>query len=263
MHGTADPVVPYEQSVGGLEVYVEAKYPLARLRSLDGWNHWPTQPQTEQQLAWCEGMTTADAGRLEAALTTLARAKDACDPVALRQVAARAASFAGMPEAAKKTAADAMAAVDAVASEHASAITKSAGKVSKDLVDKPWVGHLPLFLRHFRGIPACDEFAAQWASVLDSHAEASKKHGKGYWQDRERKPKEAFVAGVQWLQTAFLTPSTENEEMVAQLESWAADAKKLSLGKAELKAFQTVVPVVRAARDKGRKAFEKVDRRFR
>ena len=35
MHGTRDPVVPYGQSVGGLDFYEEAKYPLARLRSLE------------------------------------------------------------------------------------------------------------------------------------------------------------------------------------------------------------------------------------
>ena len=67
MHGTADPVVPYGQSVGGLEFYQEAGYPHVRLRSLDGWNHWPAQLQTEQELAWCEAMTTADPGRLAAA----------------------------------------------------------------------------------------------------------------------------------------------------------------------------------------------------
>ena len=50
--------------------------------------------------------------------------------------------------------------------------------------------------------------------------------------------------------------------MIAQLETWAGDSKKSGLGKVELKSFAAVVPVLRAARDKGRKAFDKVDRRF-
>ncbi|MEM8710933.1 MAG: alpha/beta fold hydrolase, partial [Planctomycetota bacterium] len=61
MHGTADPVVPYRQSVGSLSAHFEKLgYPMARLRSLDGWNHWPSQHHASQQLAWCEGMTSAD-----------------------------------------------------------------------------------------------------------------------------------------------------------------------------------------------------------
>ncbi|MHC5009621.1 MAG: alpha/beta fold hydrolase [Planctomycetota bacterium] len=43
MHGTQDPVVPYGQSVGGYESYVENKYPMVRLCSLENWNHWPAE----------------------------------------------------------------------------------------------------------------------------------------------------------------------------------------------------------------------------
>ena len=43
MHGTADPVVWYEAGLGARASLEDAKYPTARLRSLEGWNHWPSE----------------------------------------------------------------------------------------------------------------------------------------------------------------------------------------------------------------------------
>ncbi|MFO1078631.1 MAG: alpha/beta hydrolase-fold protein [Planctomycetota bacterium] len=262
MHGTADPVVPYGQSIGALDAYREAKYPHVRLRSLEGWNHWPAQAQTEQELAWCEGLTTADPVRLAAAFATLAAVKEGADPVALREVAVRVQATDGIDAAVKKDAAAAVEAVDAAAREHADAIGKSAGK-DKKLADKPWVGHLPRFLRLFGGTPVGDEVAAAWKGVLDKQQDAVKKYARDFWQDKDGKPKEAFAAGVQLVAEAFLTSASENEEILGALEGWAKDGKKVGLGKGDLKAFEQSVPVVRAARDKGQKAFEKVGRRFR
>lgn len=262
MHGTADPVVPYGQSIGALEAYREAKYPLVRLRSLEGWNHWPAQAQTEQELAWCEGMTTADPGRLAAVFGLLQAMKEGVDPAALRGVAQRVQETADVEAGVKKDAAAAVAEVDAAAREHADAIAKVAGKERK-LADKAWVGHLPLFLRLFDGTPVGDEVAAAWQGVLDKQRDAVRKFAGDFWQNQEQKPKEAFAAGVQLVQEAFLLPASENEEILGALEGWAKDGKKLGLGKGDVKAFEQAVPVVRAARVKGRSAFDKLGKRFR
>lgn len=262
MHGTADPVVPYGQSLGALEAYRDAKYPLVRLRSLEGWNHWPSQAQTEQELAWCEGMTTAEPKRLAAAFAVLHAMKEGVDPAALRGVAQRAQDLAAIEAGVKKEAASAVAEVDAAAHEHADAIAKAAGKERK-LADKPWVGHLPMFLRLFAGTPVGDEVAAAWKGVLDKQQDAVKKHASDFWKNQEQKPKEAFAAGVLLVQEAFLQSASENEEILGALEGWAKDAKKLGLGKGDLKAFEQAVPVVRTARDKGKKAFDKLGKRFR
>lgn len=158
MHGTADPVVPYVQSVGGLASYREAKYPLAHLRSLEGWNHWPHQDQTAQELAWCEGMTSADPARVAVSFETL----DAMpagegwnrDFPALYQVAKRLASMAGADAAVKERAASRAAAIEAAAKAHADAIAASLGKSKGDkLEDAAWVGHVALFLRDWAGVP--------------------------------------------------------------------------------------------------------------
>jgi len=259
MHGTKDPVVPYGQSVGGLEFYLDAKYPLVRLRSLEGWNHWPNQVQTGQQLAWCEGMTTGDPDRLVAAFTTLADAKEWVDPVALYQVAARAAAAEGVAAKVQKAAQAAMAEVDKCAEAHAKAI----GKGGKKLEAKAWVGHLPLFLRDFRGVPACDELAEAWRKTLDKQQKAVGKHARAFWKNRQSKPKEAFAAGVALVREAFLTSAADNEEILASLEEWADEGRAIGLSKRDLKEFKATVPVLREAREKGRKAFKKVDKRLR
>ena len=81
MHGTADGTVYYGQGVSGLTVYEKAKYPTVRLRSLEGWNHWPAEHNgpvrhTSQQLAWVEGMSTEDPKRMAACLEILAKVKN-------------------------------------------------------------------------------------------------------------------------------------------------------------------------------------------
>jgi poly(3-hydroxybutyrate) depolymerase len=263
MHGTADPVVPYGQSVGGLTFYRDAKYPHVRLRSLDGWNHWPTQLQTEQQLAWCEGMTTSDVTRIAAAFDVLDGAKGVVDPVALYQVAERASKMDGVAAGVVKKATAAMAEIEGCAAKHASLIRKSSGKKTKKLVRKPWIGHLPLFLRHFNGVPACDQLAADWEDAIKAQGKAASKHATSFWKDRDAKPARAFKSGLKLVQDAFLTRASENEEVLGDLEEWAKAGKKLGIGKGDLKLFKTTVPVLREARAKGRKAFDKVGRRFR
>jgi len=263
MHGTADPVVGYSQSVGGLKFYEEKKYPLVRLRSLDGWNHWPTQGQTEQQLAWCEGMTTTDHGRMAAAFTTLDEAKGVVDPVALYQVAARVAAAPDMNPGVVKKANAAMKEVDDSAKKHAKAITKSSGKKTKKLVDKPWIGHVPLFLLHFKGVPACDAFAEKWKAVLGKQQDLGDKHSTDFWRNAERSPKKAFGYGMKLVHSAFLTEAAANKRMIEKLEGWNKAGKKAGIGKGDLKLFKTGVPVLQSAKEKGRKAFEKVSKRFR
>ncbi|MCR9245089.1 MAG: hypothetical protein NXI31_08650 [bacterium] len=263
MHGTADPVVPYGQSVGGLEAYREAKYPMVRLRSLDGWNHWPSQPNTEQQLAWCEGMTTTDPGRLSVAFESLEGVKGVVDPVALYQVSKRAVEMEGVDAAVKKRAAAALDEVRECATKHAQQLSKAMGKKGKKLTSKPWMGHVPLFLRHFDGVPERDELVAAMEKTLGAHDKAASKHSRAFWKNREKKPAVAFGSGVKLLEEGFLARASFNERMLGSLDEWAKAGKKAGIGKKDLKAYKAVVPAVLDARKKGRKAFDKVSRRFR
>lgn len=263
MHGTEDPVVPYGQSVGGFDSYRDAKYPLARLRTLERWNHWPNQLQAEQQLAWVEGMTSGDVERIEASFETLDGIVECRDPAALYQVARRLSETEGASQKARNRATRAMAEVAELAEKNVAAIRKSLGKGDGDeLDDQAWVGHVPLFLRHFAGVPTCDELAGDWKKRLERHAAAARKHGAEYYRVRERKPADAFAAGIELVQNAFLLHSAADEERLEQLERWRKDAKGLKLKKATLAAFDRTVPVFRSALEKGAAAFRKVNGAF-
>jgi predicted esterase len=256
MHGTADPVVPYVQSAGGLTFYREAKYPMAHLRSLNGWNHWPHQNQTEQELAWCEGMTSADPSRVAAALDTLAKMPPGegwdRDEAALYLVAKRAAAMESAPADVKERAAKSMAAVEALAKAHADAIAASLGKGKGDKVeDAPWVGHVAMFLRDFDGVPACDAMAKEWADRAAKHKADGIKALKEFYRVREKDPGKAFGAGVDAIRSGFLWCECSDAQFLDTLTGWRADAAKLKIGKAELKAYDEVVAAFVAGRKKG------------
>lgn len=265
MHGTDDPVVPYGQSVGSLSAhYSKLGYPLARLRTLDGWNHWPAQGQASQQLAWCEGMTTGDPLRIGASLETLTRPKENVDPVALYQVATRALEFDGVDARTRKAAEKAVREVDKAADAHVKAIEKSLGKNRKrELEDEAWVGHAPQFFRHFAGIPQADALRDEWSSTLEGQEESAKKLWTDYRKHRDSDPKKALAAGVELVQQTFLRSTTADDGFLDRLEAWVDDAKAVKLSKSERRAFEASVPELRSALEKGKKSFAKVGRRFR
>ncbi|NUN52384.1 MAG: hypothetical protein HUU06_06305, partial [Planctomycetaceae bacterium] len=114
MHGTADPVVPFSNSAGGHGFLLEKGYPLAHLRALEGWNHWPNAFHAGQQLAWIEGMTTKDPARAGASLEWFeeVREREWVDFSALHSLALRIGSMEGAPEGLRARAAKAAAEVE-------------------------------------------------------------------------------------------------------------------------------------------------------
>lgn len=265
MHGTADTIVPHRQSAASLSAhYLKLKYPMARLRSLDDRNHQPSQHHAAQQLAWCEGMTTDDPARVAASIDELMGVKEGLDPVALWQVAERALGLKGLDAKARKNAERALKDVDKAADAHVAAIAKSLGKnKGRALKAESWVGHVPLFIRHFHGMPQCDELEDKWSKVRARHRKQGAKHAKDYWGERESDPAAAFKAGVALVAESFLRTGTDDARILDQLDAWGKDAKSLKLKKSQLKAYKAAVPVFREALAKGKKAFDKVGRRFR
>jgi poly(3-hydroxybutyrate) depolymerase len=266
MHGTADPVVPYFQSVGGLSFYREAKYPMARLRSLEGWNHWPHQDQTAQQLAWCEGMTSSDPARVAASFDFLEQAKDESgfdrDFSALHAVGKRIASLAGAPEDLRTRAAKSVEAVELLARRHADAVAASLGKSRGDKVeDAPWLFHLPAFVRDFAGVPACDALAKEWAPRIDKQRLAFGKSFDEYWRCRQKDPAKALAAGVESINDGFLWCRSADPDFLEALSGWRADSAKLKLGKPELKLYDEVVPAFVSGRKKGFEAYAAINRK--
>jgi len=258
MHGTADPVVPYSNSRGGYGFLVEKGYPLAHLRSLEGWNHWPEQGQAAMELAFLEGMTTDDPARAEASLEFFKKWQnaEAMDPSAFHRVAGRVAAMEEAPESLRKRAAEAAARVEAAAEKHSAGIRADAGKKAGAKFDgKPWCGHLLRFLRDYHGVPAREELAKDWEKTLSAHDAAADKAFREYWRTMRTDAAKAFAAGVTAVRDAFLADATADGAFLDNLEAWRKDAKKWKLDPAAVKAHDLYVPAFREALEKGRKDY--------
>jgi poly(3-hydroxybutyrate) depolymerase len=263
MHGTRDDVVPFGQSVGGYDAYVEAKYPMVRLRTIEGGNHWPAElnykvPYPTQELAWIEGMTTKDPARLAAAFETLSSVKvrEYHDYAALYSLAKRIAEGEA-PDPLKAKARSAMEAVDQGAKAHADSLRPPD---PLRIEAEGWIGHLPMFLRAYRGVPACDAFAETWAPVLKEHADAAIRHLRAYHGAKD--PAEGFAEGVAAIREGFLYYGCMDPDFLKRLAEWRKD-KKLKLPKDAVKEYDTLVPDYEKAIKEGFRSFEAADRKVK
>jgi pimeloyl-ACP methyl ester carboxylesterase len=269
MHGTQDPVVPYGQSVGGFDALREAKYPRVRLRSLEGWNHWPAEhngavPHTSQQLAWVEGMTTKDPARLAACFDLLARPPGdgigEHDFAGLWSLAERIAGLEEAPEDLRRRAARAKESVEALARGHVESLALPEKIV---LEKKPWVGHLPIFLRAFLGVPARDELAERLKATLEDHRKEAIANLRKYWPAIEKgKIADAFEAAVAAIESGFLFHECASHELRKNLKDWRKDAKKHKISKAALKAYDASFEAFDEGTTDGWKSFEAANRKY-
>jgi predicted esterase len=259
MHGTDDANVPYGQSVGARSLYRESGYPLVHLRTLWGWPHAPIQEQAELELAWCEGMTSDDAGRIEKSLATLAAApaRGELDYAALEQVAARLEKLAGATPAQIATAKAARARVARVASSIAAAIDKSLGKGKLAKVDgKEWSGLLVRFLEDFDGVPAREAFAKVHATDLAAIAKVAEKAGKEFWGSEKGDRAKAATAAADLLEQGFTNASAP--QVASELEPWLKEEKSLKAAKKEVERMGAVLANWRKGEKEGAAAYEKL-----
>jgi len=270
MHGTYDPVVPYGQSVGGYDAFRKAKYPTVKLRSLEAWNHWPPEmnskvPHTSQQLAWCEGMTTKDPARLEAAFAVLEKptSKERHDYAGLYTLAKHIVGLDWAPEPLKGRARKAQVAVESLAELHAKALAPALARKGK-FERAAWVGHLPMFLRAYMGVPAREKLAEQCQPILDEQKSASDQHWRDYWAAARRKREaKMFVEGVAAIRAGFLTAACADLTFRKKLAALRKRAKELRLKKRTLKGYDAFLPDYEKALKDGARAFDAIQRKFR
>ena len=269
MHGTKDPVVPYGNSRGGLSVFKKRGYPMVRLRSLEGWNHWPAEnngtiPHASQQLAWIEGMTTNDSERLAEVFIMLGSAKDKTqhDFAAFYQVAKRVEGEQSFPAGARKAATRAIANIEALAQNHAKALSKIDPTISLEDKAPDWIGHLPMFLRNFEDTPAAKSLQEKWAETLEDHKKASSEHLGSYYQSAKAgDKKEAFEAGLNALSSAYLSIDVSSNDFLGGMKKLNDSAKDLGIDRDESKAFKSLMGNFEKAQSEGRKAFESLNKR--
>ncbi len=258
MHGTADPVVPFGNSVGALKFFEEKGYPNVHLRALKDWNHWPSAPQAAQQLAWCEGMTAKDPDVSEAALNEMLAVKEGQDHVARWTLAMRLVDMPFITDAQKAFARKAAGDSEELVARHVAAIQKSLGKNPGDKLDgKPWLGHLIRFRQEFAGIAPADAFLKDWARKIDDQRKRADEASKDYFAKMEKEPAKAFLSGVDVVARGFLVDGYANRELLDQLKKWKED-KALKLPKTSHTYWEKVVPLWEDAMSKGSKEFDEV-----
>jgi predicted esterase len=266
MHGTADGNVPYGQSWWTRKVYLEtAKYPLVHLRTLFGWGHQPHWRQAEQVLAWCEGMTTTDPGRLAASLGTLSAAEvpQGHDWSALWAVADRLAQDERAPEDQRARGAAVAAEADALAGRHIAAIEAAAGGAKaktalKKLGPGPAAGHghFIRFLEEFDGVPARDQWVAKHKALVNGLQDAGEEHYKDYLAEQERAPDKAAKAGLALLETGYT--HYEALKVLSQLDAWVKRGT-IKLSERDAARLEELGGLYRAARKEGFAAYAEVN----
>ena len=215
--------------------------------SLEWWNHWPAEENsgggthhTSQELAWAEGMGTKDADRLAACLDMLADVKDKVeqDWAGLYSLAKHVLVAPFAREGTKARATKAIGVIESLAKKHVESFAGVKPGAAAD--GKPWMAHLPVFLRQFVGVPACDELSAAWKDTLEKHKEKGIAHLKKYYASREKDVAGAFDEGVAAVSEGFLWCEVEDKAFREALEAWQKDATKFKLSKKALKDYAVV-----------------------
>jgi hypothetical protein len=191
-------------------------------------------------------MTTKDPDRLDACLAVLADVKDKAehDWQGLWSLGQRVLESPIARPDAKAKARRAVEVVEALAKRHAAALAGVAPGAAAD--GKPWMAHLPVFLRQFDGVPGCVEVAAAWRDALEEHRERGVAHLKRHYAKREKDVAAAFEAGVAAVEEGFLWCEVQDRAFRASLAAWEKDAKKHKLAKKALKAYAVVEGLERA-----------------
>jgi len=249
MHGTADPVVPYSQSVGSRDHYAKLKFPLLHLRRLPQYNHWPNAVRANEVLAWCEGMTAKDPRVAMAAAEASLRKKGVdqyrySTPVGYAGARDILRRFQGgdvqpfenaKPQqvaAAKKLAER----IEAEGAKHVKVLRKHIqAKKDLKLSDKPWLGHLVSLREDFRGVDSVEQFMKEigYGEALGKQKKSVSKILKAWYN--EKNADKIFRTVLRELPSAFLYegyPPTLRSKMA----EWRKARKKLS--KKEQKAWQ-------------------------
>ncbi|MHC5009620.1 MAG: hypothetical protein ACYTG6_01580 [Planctomycetota bacterium] len=206
-------------------------------------------------------MTTDDMERLEVCLEFLTenKNKERHDYAALYGVAKRIVDLEDAPDALKEKAAKAMEVVEALAQAHVDALEIP----EKGAFDGgAWIGHLPVFLRSFRGVPACEALREEWEKLLERHQKDGGKHLRKYWPALEKgEGKEAFLAGWAALEKAFLWFPCWDRQFRANLAAWREQARDLGLRRGDTRDYDAFIEEFEDALKDGLKAFDRINKK--
>ena len=148
--------------------------------------------------------------------------------------------------------------IEALARTHVSAL---ASVDTQNLACESRVFHLLIFLRSFRGVPACDQFAETWDPVIAGQSERGALKLKLYHENKRRDRNTAFVAGVTAVEKGFLHPGCADWMFLIDLKLWARDPAKWRLSARHVKRYKTIVLPYAKALASGLRAADAVNRK--
>lgn len=265
VHGTADPVVPYGQSVAGRDALVSEGHGMTFVRRLEGYNHWPNGVRVSECVDWCIGMVTSEPGRaLGAAESMLApKGKDGYGfeaPVAygaalmvLRRVTQECENPCEEPtDEQKARAAELIGRIDAEGAKHV-ALLREDLKSSGDLLlglgaeGGAWVGHLLPLREDFRGVPSVEAFVAEigFDEAVSDQEDAGVRL-VDMWNAR-REEKQKFEGIADSFLGCFML-DTLPAGMAEQMGAWKGRAAELGLSEESLEKYAAMEMWVEARR---------------
>lgn len=246
LHGTLDPDAWFAHSLDARNSWSKAGFPLVHLRRLERASYEPNPRRVNEELGWCDGMTTtAPEVALEAALALLR--VDPSDPSRMRSAtdfggarallrrfeAASPGAFAAPAAELAPRAAAVTAAIEAAGAEQVRALKRSIPK-KKDLKldGKIPFGHLAALRTDFRGVDAVEAYVKELG--YDTLFESQQKPAGAIldvWL-KGKDPKTMFETVLENLPRAWLYEGFP-PDFAEKLRAWKSEAKKLGLsGKA-------------------------------
>jgi predicted esterase len=246
LHGTADPVVPYSQSLVARDSLKEAGDEMLLVRRIQGGDHSPSAMRASECLEWCSGMCTAEADTALAAAEALLapsgpdehgrdspRAFGGAYQV-LQRVALETEHQVDEADDEQRAKAHAlMKKIDDAGAAHVEALRKDL-KSEGDLIlglgsdSGAWLGHLVALREDFRGVPSVEAFVKEinYDQAARNQAAAGKKLLE-IWQ-AARPEKQKFEVVGDTLGESFLLDAFPSD-LAAKMKEIKDKASELGL----------------------------------
>lgn len=208
-----------------------ARYRKLGLETVRLWRRWGAGKDAHAgaAAAWCIGMTTADRPRLAAAFDEVVREYN--DYAVAYALARRVLAQKDTARRDRARAERVAKGIERLAELHAQEVRRERGK--KDKLG-PWVAHARALLDGFKGVPAREALARDWASDLAQHEQRARLHLAAYEKVRGKSPREAFSLAVRMVEDAPLSTAPLNHPVVTDMAIWRPKAGAFRLQRADL-----------------------------
>jgi predicted esterase len=258
MHGTMDPVVPYGQSVGAFDAYVQEGHKSVLLRRMPGYNHWPNAVRASECIDWCVGMSSTDPAEVLAAAEAMLKAKPVdgygytC-PVpygGARRILSRIVGEAddapkGVTPGQKASAAALIARIEQEGKRHVDALRADV-KSRDDLLlgagalRGAWLGRLAPVREDFRGVESVESYVKEigYDEAVKAHEQAAGAMYLAWYGDGSEKQK--FEAVVDALPRCFLCRALPID-LIDRMKDMKRRTAELQLTEESLEKFENVL----------------------